>query len=470
MARAYIKGTSPDLSQLNFGKEAADSERLNLPAYFLSTAEYQRIERGEAWIIRGTKGSGKSAIAVKLQSLKDPRTTYVDVSPSSVGWANLRSSTGFTDLQLKKMAWQAAFLTEVLNVVNKNGWDDFPLDAIDDLLKQATRPTKKEWKLKEIAVSLQNFGFSIGKTDDENVLQVDHGRFAYALSEAFKALDEALASQSHNIRLIVDGFDLYWNATPQDNESVAALFLAAQELFQKTSTIRALVFIRTDMWSRVKWDNSDHVGTDIVDLRWRPESLKELLKRRIEHSLDMEFETPEQAYEIAFETTVRRVQGYNRGVRSWEYMMKLIPKRPRDLIILVEFARKQRADPRAKITGDDLKGVVKQYSTVRYENILSAESAKTVPELTQSAEKLRGSKYKAEWRNLRPLLDPDPKIARQRLNELFEYEICGVKRSSGEEYYEDNPRIMQSEIKDDTYIIVHPGLRKELRLKGPYGE
>ena len=48
------------LRDVNFGKDTADFDA-NLREYFLRTAVYERILRGESSIVVGRKGSGKTA-------------------------------------------------------------------------------------------------------------------------------------------------------------------------------------------------------------------------------------------------------------------------------------------------------------------------------------------------------------------------------------------------------------------------
>src|SRR5262249_44828194 len=56
------------LSHATFGSTVAEEEEDTLQSYFVETHEWRRVFAGEVDIIRGPKGSGKSAIYSLLQS------------------------------------------------------------------------------------------------------------------------------------------------------------------------------------------------------------------------------------------------------------------------------------------------------------------------------------------------------------------------------------------------------------------
>src|SRR5262249_29624130 len=59
------------LKQLSFGARVAEDETADLAGYFVETDQWNRISRGEVDIIRGEKGSGKSAIYALLVTKTD---------------------------------------------------------------------------------------------------------------------------------------------------------------------------------------------------------------------------------------------------------------------------------------------------------------------------------------------------------------------------------------------------------------
>ena len=73
------------LQRLTLGATAAENEFRSLQDYFVATSEFLKTSRGEAGIVAGRKGSGKSAIffMVRDQFRQSRRTIVIDLRPES---------------------------------------------------------------------------------------------------------------------------------------------------------------------------------------------------------------------------------------------------------------------------------------------------------------------------------------------------------------------------------------------------
>src|SRR5208283_5763866 len=71
------------LASINLGASNAENEMRDLGDYYLETDEYQRALRGEAQIIAGRKGSGKTALFVQLRDKlrRNKQTVVLDLKP-----------------------------------------------------------------------------------------------------------------------------------------------------------------------------------------------------------------------------------------------------------------------------------------------------------------------------------------------------------------------------------------------------
>ena len=83
------------LKQLSFGVQVAEEEVKALASYFVETNEWTRIARGEIDIVRGEKGSGKSAIYSLLMTKAG---IFFDKNILLVAAENPRGATVFKDL------------------------------------------------------------------------------------------------------------------------------------------------------------------------------------------------------------------------------------------------------------------------------------------------------------------------------------------------------------------------------------
>ena len=83
------------LKQVSLGVQVAEEEVKALASYFVETNEWTRIARGEIDIIRGEKGSGKSAIYSLLMTKVG---AFFDQNILLVPAENPRGATVFKDL------------------------------------------------------------------------------------------------------------------------------------------------------------------------------------------------------------------------------------------------------------------------------------------------------------------------------------------------------------------------------------
>jgi hypothetical protein len=83
------------LKQMSFGVQVAEDEINELASYFVETNQWERIAKGDIDIIRGEKGSGKSAIYSLLMTKAGD---FFDKRILLVAAENPRGATVFKDL------------------------------------------------------------------------------------------------------------------------------------------------------------------------------------------------------------------------------------------------------------------------------------------------------------------------------------------------------------------------------------
>jgi hypothetical protein len=83
------------LKRMSFGMQVAEDEVNELASYFVETNQWGRIAKGEIDIVRGEKGSGKSAIYSLLMTKTGD---FFDQGILLVAAENPRGATVFKDL------------------------------------------------------------------------------------------------------------------------------------------------------------------------------------------------------------------------------------------------------------------------------------------------------------------------------------------------------------------------------------
>jgi hypothetical protein len=95
------------LKQISFGSRIAEDEIAELSRYFVETDQWTRISNGEIDIVRGDKGSGKSAVYFLLIAKTDD---FFDQNILLVTAENPRGTTVFKDLTSDPPTSEAEFI------------------------------------------------------------------------------------------------------------------------------------------------------------------------------------------------------------------------------------------------------------------------------------------------------------------------------------------------------------------------
>src|SRR5258708_39146899 len=85
MSDSEGRGNWGVVKSLFLGASAADNEFRTLEEYFVETAEYLKTRRGEAKVVAGRKGSGKTAIFFIVRNeIRGEKNSFVtDLKPES---------------------------------------------------------------------------------------------------------------------------------------------------------------------------------------------------------------------------------------------------------------------------------------------------------------------------------------------------------------------------------------------------
>jgi hypothetical protein len=131
MSKMSIMSKKRDvLHHLSFGNQIAEEEKDTLKDYFVQTASWQKILRGEIDVIYGPKGAGKSAIYVLIQDYAD---YLFDKNVLLVSAENIRGDPAFKSLTLDPPTtereftnlWKLYFVTLNLSKIsNTVTWRD----------------------------------------------------------------------------------------------------------------------------------------------------------------------------------------------------------------------------------------------------------------------------------------------------------------------------------------------------------
>lgn len=270
--------------------------------------------------------------------------------------------------------------------------------------------------------------------------------------------------------LLLDRLDEGWDASNESRQMLAGALKAAREinlaLRRPGSAAPVVIFLRSDIFQYLQFNDKNKMGVDIEYLDWGEEGLVNVASARIARSLGCK---REDAWGQAFSSKRMRQRS---SIRS--YIIKRTMLRPRDIVAFCincqEVAVRTGHDV---IETDDVYEAEESYSQHIY-NELDDEMHKQLPRARESLQVLRDMQQQrfslSDWVQALRARHPDASEAEAiaRLKELFDYSVVGVQRTGGRRggttfqfVYED--RLLQPNF--SAQMVVHFSLKKALTLR-----
>lgn len=298
------------LRQVTFGSQVAEEEVRNLQDYFVQTDQWDKIFRGDVDIIRGEKGSGKSAIYLLLGKNKED---LFDRGIVTVNGENPRGTTVFKDLvaapptseQEFVLLWKIYLLVIVCHELRSLGVNDGEIKGVYGVLEEAEL-LEVDLNLAGLLRSAQNFARRLlGISSIEGGVELDQSTLMptgivgkISLSEPtgkmrstgitsvdglFRIVNDSLVQAKYSVWVLLDRLDVAFA------ESHALEANAIRALIRVYGDMRALdnislkVFLREDIWRRITeggFREASHI-TRFVVMNWTPPLLLNLIMTRL---------------------------------------------------------------------------------------------------------------------------------------------------------------------------------------------
>lgn len=346
---------SQALRAISMGAAAAENEFRTLSQYFVETAEFNRVQRGEVKIVTGRKGSGKSAIFFRVRDV-------------------LRSKKDHLVLDLKPESHQLVELRDELEQIENLGAVSHSIVAFwyFIVVSEIVLLIKREAEQRKIAdpdalriIDEANDVIGDHKIDFEGdfttrlnsttrfLLSEMNSRERHSKEERLKSLTEAMYSSAipaardfivrnskiaTTFTVLFDNIDKGWSSAGVSSFDIRlvrylldALNKLSQDLSAKKREFRSTVFLRNDIFEILLDDTPDRGKSGRVNIDWTDsEKLRQVVLKRLQSSLggELDFET---LWSSRFCATVD-------GKPSFQFFTDHCFMRPRFLIQLIELA------------------------------------------------------------------------------------------------------------------------------------
>ena len=383
-----LSESSTPLEDLFLGQSAAENEMTSLRNYYLQTEEFNRVVKGNANVVAGRKGSGKTALFFQTRNYirKDKRYIVLDLNPEGFQLQK------FKDLVLKYLSqgtkehtvtafWEYLFLLELAYKLLEKDRNTYMHDHVirNHYTKVSALYHTEQFTVEgDFAERMLRLTECIGaaleskqqtsSTATEPLLtrtQITEFLYIHNLKDLREAVVEYLKLK-HGVWILFDNIDKGWHANGVDHEDlvilrclIEALSKLRRELSRAEVTCNTVVFLRNDVYELLIQSMPDRGKISKIALDWTdPNLLREVLRRRFVSNI--------QDKSTEFSTIWRNISQSHifGGQESSQYIIDRCLMRPRALIDLLNHAKAHAVNLRhAKILEEDFKEGERAYST-----------------------------------------------------------------------------------------------------------
>lgn len=343
------------LQELDLGASAAENEMRTLQQYYLKTEAFLKAARGEAQVVVGRKGSGKTAIFLQIRDKErsSGKNVVLDLKPE--GYKLLKFKEVILDyleegtFQHTIMAfWEYILLLEICHKVLENDKQRY-LNQTE--LYDAYRNLEENYKAEEYLTEgdfserMSNLmekltvSYKTKYGQDKNVRLSLPEITDLIYNSDIKKLRINLAKylkHKEKVWLLFDNIDKGWPSTGLKHEDfiiIRTLIDASRKIqrhFDKENIeIFPLIFLRNDVYELLVKETSDRQKEAIVLLDWiDPDLLRKIIELRIKSNSTTESDD--------FDEIWRKICiSHYRGEETSQFLIEHSLMRPRFLINLI---------------------------------------------------------------------------------------------------------------------------------------
>jgi hypothetical protein len=352
---------SISLSEVDFGQPEAEHDSVAIQSSFYETENWKTIssDRGMPFVV-GRKGSGKSAIAARLEIIAKQKGNccFLRIVPADFRHVEIRDLLAC--LVNKNASWQYIY---------RKVWEGIILGQLVRHSLDCNQSHNSHRFSHELTQEIERFqrecGFYVAALGDalsdvitnhvrnaskktDALSQVDLRKMLqpYAWASFVDALHREFAasdSSSTGMFIAIDGLDEHWDTSAASLYFLAELLAVAKEFTARFgSSIRFLICLRDNIFRALVDTKSieyDKIESLVINLEWNSRSLFELIARRV---------APQKKVEIAVAELRNLLPESVQDIPVEEYLARHILQRPRDYVNFFRMLQKEcRPEPRA---------------------------------------------------------------------------------------------------------------------------
>lgn len=440
---------------------------------FVRTEYVDDALQGRRTLLLGRKGSGKSALFRQLPRLvEEAELPYhvVQLTPDNYAWAALKEykEQGLLLEQAHTNAWKLTLAIEVAGALVELNEDWLPAaedsirrlrqfitenfgDLEPNLISTATKVVKG---LRSFNLSAFGFGAGFSRAEAERQ------PLTPAVIGAILDLLRPVLAQTP-VLVGLDRLDDSWDGSNESSTLLIGLLKATKDINdaffdqRSWSEFRVVVFLRSDIYNGLKFDDKDKHRSSEGYLLWSPDLLREMLTARLPDGM-----TADELFE----------EGQMRGsIFPFNYIVKRTFLRPREVLQFVDRCTTAAGRDAALISKDAIRSAEETYSGWKVDD-LKQEFAKVTPQFQPLIEALRQEvhRYDSVEELLAILRSKVPEVLsvtgeRGALELLFDASVIGVRLggTGSTRYKSEDPDLR---LPTAGAVYVHQSLYKGLSI------
>lgn len=325
------------LDDIDLGRLDAESDS-KLADYFIETGAAGRVLSGKQLVL-GRKGTGKTALFVHLKGKLEGVVVDLDLNEYLFSVHRSLRESGVTADSSYTSAWKmvifASMLGSVSDAMNFGQKSKFR-SIMDRLQLDGSRGASAKilgWlrNVKRIelpsAPTVGNLGGIEFQDREASHVGTD---FVGAVVELEALAKEVLATTK--VTVLIDRIDDVWDGTKESKDFIVGALKAVRSIGLEPHATRSapvVLFLRTDLWDQVVFNDRNKMSQDIEYLTWEDEDLVRVVERRIESSTEGRVSS---WTDVFFDGEMRQ------RASSRTYMVKRTMGRPRDIVAYSTFA------------------------------------------------------------------------------------------------------------------------------------
>jgi hypothetical protein len=320
------------ICDINWGDDSAERDKFLLE-YFVATESFQRLIEKRKSIVVGRKGSGKSALLRKCETIfsEDEDTYVIRLSPK---FNSIRTVLNDQEIVSKfgkeiffQHTWLRQILLDILCAVGHSSKSKFVSGFLEFARKVSVEQNKTSKDIVEnITDILGTLKIKAGSLGDLG-LQLEKELRNVADVDVLEHHVNEIAGKGKKFVILIDDLDLGWDNSEIANNILLGLLSATNYLGGAIQEIHTIIFLREDVYS-ILLTHTQHADKyrDVERIRWTKDSLIKVLSERINFNRR---KLGEQEIKLSFESVFPVTIG-TANTDNW--LIERTLSRPRELI------------------------------------------------------------------------------------------------------------------------------------------